>query len=235
MVPVEKVVAFAAAVPALVTKVLVCVGIDDASSAAYLSQLRAATAGDTRVVIQHVQPWGQFVHALNVGVGYAKLHSHDVLQFMSLEMRLTEEAVATILSRLGPDVLVAGVALPGHAYQPNTGGPLPITGRTCPWNTAAAWDVAKLGHTGFPLVGDGDAPSGLAGGVEEVSAISLQQLVNPSDCKAVLCRVPGMQWDTTFDDPERREWHERKMVSKDERPRLQMDDMGLSPGYVWHV
>jgi len=25
------------------------------------------------------------------------------------------------------------------------------------------------------------------------------------------------------------------MASKDERPRMQMEGMGLSPGHVWHV
>ena len=231
MVPIEKVVDFVNALPSNVDKVMICVGIDDDSADGYLKELVKATAFDNRVVHQHVKPWGRFVHALNVAVSYAKENSFQALLFMSLETRLSTDATSKLLQHLGPDVLVAGAALPGHTFQPGH-APLPLTGRTTPWNTAAVWDVTKLGNTGFPLVGDGDAV--LAGGVEEVSAIALRQHVDPTSSKAILLAVPGMSWETNFEDPERRVWHEKKMASKNERPRLHMAALGIPAGEVWH-
>ena len=46
------------------------------------------------------------------------------------------------------------------------GNALPLTGRTCPWNTFAIWRVQELGLIGFPLIGDGTADNRASGGVE---------------------------------------------------------------------
>jgi len=46
------------------------------------------------------------------------------------------------------------------------GSALPLTGRTCPWNTFAIWRVRELGFIGFPLIGDGTADNRASGGVE---------------------------------------------------------------------
>jgi hypothetical protein len=42
-------------------------------------------------------------------------------------------------------------------------------------------------------------------------------------------------WETQFDDPKRREYHEKKMRSKDERPAAQMKELGISSGTVVHL
>lgn len=66
-----------------------------------------------------------------------------------------------VYQHMQPDTLVAGGAFPGHEFCV---GEHVITGRKCPWNTFAMWDVRKLAITGFPLIGDGlgeDVPSGV--------------------------------------------------------------------------
>lgn len=55
---------------------------------------------------------------------------------------------------------------------------------------------------------------------------------------AVLVRLSNgaESWDTSFEqDPERIAYHEKKMKSKDERPRQQMELLGLNSGKVLHV
>lgn len=234
MVSIEKVMDFVESQATDVQAILICVGIDDNSADKYLARLKTALADNQRVVIQHVKPWGRFVHALNAAVLYAKINRFSVVQFTSLETRLSDRARHTLLEHLGDDVLVAGAVLPGHEYRPESKGALPLTGRSCPWNTAAVWDVSKLGVTGFPPIGEGNAD--VPGGVEEVSAITIRQLVDPVGSKAVLVAVPDMSWETdNFESEERRHWHEQKMASKDERPRLQLEHAGLAAGSVWHL
>ena len=50
---------------------------------------------------------------------------------------------------------------------------MPLTGRTCPWNTFAIWRVQELGLIGFPLIGDGTADNRACGGVEVKLHLSL--------------------------------------------------------------
>ena len=91
---------------------------------------------------------------------------------------------------------------------------------------------------------------------QELSAITLLQLINPK-YEAILMRIvprlaPGTSssssssssaaenegrhhWNTTFSDPQRREYHARKMLSKDERPAVQMEALGIQPGRVRHL
>ena len=42
-------------------------------------------------------------------------------------------------------------------------------------------------------------------------------------------------WSTEFKDEKRREWHEKKMNSKDERPSAQIMYSGIKSGHVIHL
>lgn len=135
---------------------------------------------------------------------------------------------------------MVGLALPGHEIrlQPDQQSvEVELTGRTCPWNTCAVWRTDVLSLSGFPLIGDGFRTNRKAGGVEEVSAIALLQSLHPHlKAKLVLCDDLA-NWETTFEDPIRQKYHEDKMKSKEERPRLQLQAWGTlsSTGRVLHI
>jgi hypothetical protein len=44
-----------------------------------------------------------------------------------------------------------------------------------------------------------------------------------------------VEWNTDFLDAKRKAWHEKKMKSKYERPKKQMERLGLPQGRVWHI
>ena len=74
---------------------------------------------------------------------------------------MTDSDIRCVYHHMQPDTLVVGGAFPGHEFSL---GEHTITGRKCPWNTFAMWDVRKLAITGFPLIGEGlgeDVPSGV--------------------------------------------------------------------------
>lgn len=73
-------------------------------------------------------------------------------------------------SYLDENTLVVGPSLLGHEF---TEGPQTLRGRTCPWNTAALWNVSKLALIGFPMIGDG-VPS--HSGTDGVEVSSLDNL-----------------------------------------------------------
>ena len=180
-----------------------------------------------------IDPWGGFTHALNVAVQYASDQGFEVVAFQSLEVTMTKEVVQNLLDYFkNSDTLVVGPALQGHIF---TAGANEIRGRTCPWNSFALWDVRKLQLTGFPLIGNGNKNLDISGGVEEVTAVSLLQYINPQ-WKAFLVDTSGfVEWDTNFTDPKRAEWHEKKMNSKDSRPAVQMRMLGIPSGKSIHV
>jgi hypothetical protein len=75
-------------------------------------------------------------------------------------------------------------------------------------------------------------------GVEEVVTIAtLQKILSPNTAQAKLMSIQSpdaVVWGQNFgDDVGRREWHERKMMSKFTRAKRQLDLMGLS-GTVLH-
>jgi len=240
MVPIAKVLKFLLECSIQTSEVLICVGIEDETSGKYLTELRAAISTqnyDFVVTVKHITPWGKFTSALNAAVVYAKMNNYALLHFMSLESRLSTESLNVLAGWLigNEDVVVVGAVLSGHDYLRTVNEPsiqVPLRGRTCPWNTIALWRVSSLGLIGFPLIGDGDGA--IEGGVEEVTAISLLQHINPR-LQAVLAKIPGLEWQTKFDSDERRIWHEHKMKSKDIRPQRQMELSGIPIGSVWHV
>lgn len=176
-----------------------------------------------------VTPWGQFVPALNAMVEACEC---DWLVFVSAETSADEASLEELFSKLDDHTLVAGAALPGHEYSV---GEQALTGRTSPWNTLAVWNRTKLALTGFQLVSEGlvdDTPS--IGGIEEVVATALlQKLLGPSHAVSKLVKLPGVNWEQSFADEERRKWHEFKMQSKLSRGARQLELTGLS-GTVLH-
>jgi len=194
------------------------------------------------LVVLPIAPWGAFVSAPNALALAAAAAGCGRILFQSLEVSVSPAALAVLLGEMSAGTLVAGAALAGHAFAPLAarGGPavvLPLDGTTTPWNTLAVWDTALLTAIGFPLIGEG-AHAGIGGGVEEVTAIALAQLVM-GGCAAKLVRLPpsaGAVWEAVWEDTARTEWHERKMRSKRERPAAQLAALGRSgAGVVEHL
>mmetsp|Transcript_17919 Transcript_17919/g.41322 ORF Transcript_17919/g.41322 Transcript_17919/m.41322 type:complete len:277 (-) Transcript_17919:245-1075(-) len=186
-----------------------------------------------------VMPWGKFVFGLNALVLHAKSHLEaDLIMFMSAEVNISSAAVRTLCRNVteNKNILVAGAAMNGHQYHADVsdidGKPkrqvVPLTGRTTPWNTLSVWNLDKLSLTGFSMISD----LGQSAGVEECVAIALLQKLFP-ESEARLVKVDGIAWEETFQDMERKKWHDEKMKSKIERPKIQLDIMGIS-GVVTH-
>jgi hypothetical protein len=154
------------------SKVLVCLGLKVLPNKdTYLEDLetelqRAGVKEQTELLL--LEPWGGFTHSLNIATSYAVENHFDVIGFQSLETTVSPDVVSRLLTLFqDPNTLVVGPAFQGHEFKQ---GIQPMSGRVCPWNTLAFWDVKKLGLTGFPLIGNGFAEE-VAGGVEEVTAV----------------------------------------------------------------
>lgn len=227
--------------------VAVAVGADGKHGEALVVGVRHVRASfpaedQARIEVIPVTPWGSFVPGLHALVGHACRMDFDALLLASVEVVVDAAAVGVLQRALSLESdLVAGAALPGHEFEP---GLRPLTGRTTPWNTLALWNVQLLAQTGFPGVaegwvyGTGEGGAGrkaIAPGVEEASAIALLQALKPGAARAKLVRVPGVAWSTTFSDPERRAWHERKMQSKLERAAQHLGVLGVGGATVEHL
>jgi hypothetical protein len=194
--------------------------------------------GSTRLHVLSVTPWGKFVPALNALVLFAASHEckADQILFVSAETSASRAAVETLQSHMTPDTLVAGAYLQGHEYQ-GSDVSVDLNGRTSPWNTLAVWDLKKLTLTGFQLVSDGvltDDATDPSFGIEEVVATALlQKLLGADQAKSKLVKLPDVDWNQDFDDPERKQWHEEKMKSKLTRAARQLQLTSLS-GTVYH-
>lgn len=195
----------------------------------YVEAIRKALPEDSQTNILPVTPWGKFTPALNALVTYAVNLNADLILFVSAEVNASEQTISTLCHHVteDKDTVVAGAALPGHAYS---AGEVELNGRTCPWNTLAVWSLEKLSLTGFQLCSD----LGSTAGIEECVAFALIQKLFP-ESKAKLVKLDDIRWEQTFDDEERRKWHEFKMKSKTERAQIQMGKINLaSIGSVVH-
>ena len=197
----------------------------------------------TTIHILPITPWGKFVPALNAIVSWTARQKSQYLLLVSAEVQMTSDAMDALKKEMDIDTtLVVGAVLQGHQHQNaavnSNENEVALTGRTTPWNTLALWNLPKLALTGFLLVSEGlhpdDGKEGAAG-VEEVCTIAtLQKLLPPNTAQAKLLSISGVQWGQDFGDDEgRKEWHERKMMSKITRAKRQLDLMGLS-GTVLH-
>lgn len=204
------------------------------------SIIAALSTSSVPIVLVPMLHWGNFVPALNaiISTAASKFPDTALLLLQSREIEVDADSVSHLKQHftLGSD-LVVGAALPGHAFQPAAdGAALELTGATTPWNTLALWDLTQLAKIGFPLVGDGLKIAGSVAGVEEVSAIAMYQRVFPNTSRAKVVRVPGVDWHvTTFDDDERRQWQQKKMASKLQRPAAQIKHLGIPAGSVHHI
>jgi hypothetical protein len=202
--------------------------------------------GTTTIHVLPVSPWGKFIPALNAIVCWSARQNAQYLLLASAEVQMTSDAMDALKNKMNIDTtLVAGAVLQGHQHhnpaEDDDGGEneVELTGRTTPWNTLALWNLPKLALTGFLLVSEGLHPDeeGTEGssGVEEVCTIATLQKILPSNtAEAKLLLIPGVQWGQDFgDDKGRKEWHERKMMSKVTRAKRQLELMGLR-GTVLH-
>ena len=210
-----------------------------------LQEARRDAQQNLHCEILEVSPWGNFIPALNALTSWSCQHQvkygNTVIMFISAETTLTKEAATEMIKHMSDDTLVVGAALPGHDYQGNgnkNGVEVRLDGRTCPWNTVAMWNLDKLPLLGFPLVAEGlyqlEDGSMVSGGIEEFSAILLQQKMNPNNSKAKLVKVPGVEWEQNFEDEERKKWHEAKMNSKASRAEVHRSVIGGGEGTVIH-
>ena len=116
-----------------------------------------------------------------------------------------------------------------------------------PLNKRSIKDLAAKGENNsedLTTATDTDAKVFIKGGVEEVGAISLLQKIHP-EYKAVLIdakegvdyewKVNDFKGDDGKSNEVRKSWHGKKMATKDERPRLQMQMMGIPMGKVYHT
>eukprot|EP01082_Thalassiosira_pseudonana_P013159 g12661.t1 g12661 contig6:2375981-2377059(+) len=205
-------------------------------------------AKQTQIEILPVTPWGKFVPALNAIVAWAARRNVRYLMLASAEVQLSGGVVERMKRALDLEkTLVVGAVLQGHQYHAPTESntdelQVELTGRTTPWNTLALWNLPVLALTGFLLVSEGLHPEEDGGegssGVEEVVTIAtLQKILSPNTAQAKLMSIQSpdaVVWGQNFgDDVGRREWHERKMMSKFTRAKRQLDLMGLS-GTVLH-
>ncbi|KDN49394.1 hypothetical protein RSAG8_02096, partial [Rhizoctonia solani AG-8 WAC10335] len=103
-----------------------------------------------------------------------------------------------------------------------------LTGRTCPWNTLAIWNVSKLARTGFLLTSETNTPPN-SSAIEEAPTIALHQKLFPGQSRALLVRFEAEDgWGTAWTDPARAEWHARKMASKDTSAAAHISNIGLA-------
>lgn len=230
----SKVRAFVDRVAPAVDRVAIAVGVPGVEERTLeaLGELaagvRAACAGAAAPVdVVPVEPWGNFLPALNALTAHAARRGYGFILFASVEAAADPATARRLRAELdGADALVAGAALPGHDFSP---GERPLTGVTTPWNTLALWRVPSLALLGFPLVGEG-LHAGAAGGVEEVSAIHALAKVHPAKARALLVALPGVAWATDFDDEKRAAWHAKKMASKESRPAAHLALLAAEAG-----
>eukprot|EP01041_Mallomonas_annulata_P008880 gene8880-18382_t len=214
------------------TSIIICIEYRvDPDHRAFLealsSQIRQTEGMHSHVSIESISPWGAFTPALNAAVRRAVDNGFDTIAFQSLETRIPDSIVKDLSTVLQSDPLnlVIGPMFPGHEFHP---GSIGLRGRTSPWNTFAIWKVSRLALTGFPLIGDGLGPD-VPAGIEEVTTISLLQHIDPR-LKALLVRCRGIEWDSSFSDAARQQYHEKKMRSKDERAAAQLSALAIPAG-----
>ena len=238
MANITDIVAFANSCKTFASHILLCISCGDSfEHSSYLQSVKSRLSAeglDCVTSVLPITPWGRFTTALNAAILYAVTGKYEYIAFQSLEFRISDADVSSlfeVLTNKIENVLVVGPVLPGHHFTP--GANVVLRGRTCPWNTFAIWVTSRLALTGFPMVGDG-IDSSENGGVEEVTAINLLQLINPK-LQCILVKTREIEWNVDFDDPERLAYHEKKMKSKDERPQTQLTLLNIPHGNVSHM
>lgn len=168
---------FLLSVDAYADLILVCIGSDSLESLSdfetkFKQYIGSSEIDPTKVKVLPIYPWGRFVTALNVALRRVldEVHYRRVI-FQSLEFLVDKNVISTLSDYMTnhENAIVVGPAMNGHLFVP---GSNPLTGRTCPWNTCAMWDLEKLHLLGFPMIGDGLLDKGSETGGVEVSSIA---------------------------------------------------------------
>ncbi|KIM79329.1 hypothetical protein PILCRDRAFT_10463 [Piloderma croceum F 1598] len=180
------------------------------------------------VILLPVQPWS-FTVPLNAIIIRACALGASKIVFISLEMTVSADKLAQMLSLWTKETLVIGKALDPHSFQDiskandihgsEVGASVKLTGLTSPWNTFAIWDLSKLAKTGFLALSDTNVQPGQSA-IEEVPTIALHQRLFPSESKAILVKLVDVHesasgWDTNWNDPQRTAWQQSKLATKD--------------------
>ena len=191
-----------------------------------------------RLVVLPVTQWG-ITTALNACVHVAAEAGAERIAFQSLEISVPTAAMSRLVHECSlNDTLVAGAALPGHAWGARSR--VKCDGLTCPWNTLAVWNMMLLSGVGFLAVGNGKNAvlEGTEAGMEEVSTVSVIQsmrLAARQPAKVKLARVDSVVWDTSFlDDAARRVKHQSKMASKVRRAEQHLAALDVEPATIIH-
>ncbi|CAE6433242.1 unnamed protein product [Rhizoctonia solani] len=179
--------------------------------------------------------YGRFIPALNAIVAFAHNRGFGGVLFQSVEVNVEPEKVKKMVDLCTGDVLVVGKAFDAHAFQTHPDSAahqVYLTGRNCPWNTLAVWDVSKLARTGFLLTSETNTPPD-SSAIEEAPTIALHQKLFPGRSRALLVRFEAEDgWGTVWADPARAEWHARKMASKDTSAAAHISNIGLAGSFT---
>ncbi|KAG8715917.1 hypothetical protein FRC11_012984 [Ceratobasidium sp. 423] len=179
--------------------------------------------------------YGQFIPALNAIVAFAHDRGFEGVLFQSVEVDVEPEKVKKMVDLCTGDVLVVGKAFDAHTFQTHSDSAarqVHLTGRTCPWNTLAVWDVSKLARTGFLLTSETNTPPN-SSAIEEAPTIALHQKLFPGRSRAFLVRFEAEDgWGAAWADPARAEWHARKMASKDTSAAAHISNIGLAGSFT---
>jgi hypothetical protein len=182
-----------------------------------------------KIEMFHINPWISFTQPLNLLVEKALSIGAKELLFQSIEVDISVKDMEKLESYLKEDTLVVGAKLVeihanGKKYSI-------IDGWNSPWNTLALWDIEKLGLTGFLSISSGNLED-VPGGIEEVVTISLLQQLKPNDMKAKVIDLESVHWNTKWSSDERKEYHQQKMKTKNERSQVQLEKLGIKAGEV---
>ncbi|CAE6470363.1 unnamed protein product [Rhizoctonia solani] len=175
--------------------------------------------------------YGRFIPAMNAIVAFAHDKDFERVLFQSVEVKVESEKVKKMVDLCTGDVLVVGKSFDAHTFQQaldSAASQVYLTGRTCPWNTLAIWNVSKLARTGFLLTSETNTPPN-SSAIEEAPTIALHQKLFPGQSRALLVRFEAEDgWGTAWTDPARAEWHARKMASKDTSAAAHISNIGLA-------
>jgi hypothetical protein len=185
-----------------------------------------------KIELFHIDPWISFTQPLNLMVEKALAIGAKELLFQSIEVTISLEDMIKLEKCLENDTLVVGAKLLDiHTSKERYSM---INGWNSPWNTLALWDIEKLGLTGFLSVSSGNLED-IPGGIEEVVTISLLQQLRQNEMKAKVIDLKSVEWNTQWSSKEREEYHAKKMQTKNERSKIQLEKLGVQPGYVMMI
>ena len=197
----------------------------------YLESIQSAKESfKDKIEIFHIEPWISYTQPLNLMVEKALCLGAKELLFQSIEVEISLEDMIKLEKHLTKDTLVVGAKLHnihGDEKQVCT----TLDGCNTPWNTLALWNIEKLGLTGFLTISSGNLEN-IPGGIEEVVTISLLQQLKSNSMKAKVINLSNVEWTTQWNSEQREKYHQQKMITKNERSKIQLKKLGIEAGVV---